>query len=115
MGDNFFDNWTTQFRKGVLELCVLNAIREEQLYGYEIVKRLRAIDGLMIREGTIYPMLSRFSREDLVRARIQESQEGPPRKYYQLTERGQMQLAEMNAYWATLKEGIQGMATEAEK
>ncbi|MHC4315569.1 MAG: PadR family transcriptional regulator, partial [Planctomycetota bacterium] len=82
MENRFFDNWSTQLRKGMLELCILNAIRGTSLYGYDIVRKLRKIDGLVISEGTIYPILSRLKREGFVQATIKESTEGPPRKYY---------------------------------
>ena len=66
MDTAFFSNWTTQLRKGTLELCVLSALSGRRLYGYDIIKRLRGVDGLMIGEGTVYPILSRFHREGLV-------------------------------------------------
>ncbi|MCK4626536.1 MAG: PadR family transcriptional regulator [Phycisphaerae bacterium] len=106
MADGFFDNWTTQLRKGLLELCVLSAIRSQRLYGYDIVKRLREIEGLVISEGTIYPILSRFKREGLVSATIEESREGPPRKYYQLTSSGRRQLQQMIRYWRLIAAGV---------
>ncbi|MDY7010056.1 MAG: PadR family transcriptional regulator [Planctomycetota bacterium] len=106
MADGFFDNWTTQLRKGLLELCVLSAIRSQRLYGYDIVKRLREIEGLVISEGTIYPILSRFKREGLVSATVEESHEGPPRKYYQLTPAGRQQLQQMIRYWRLIAGGV---------
>ena len=78
-----------QVRKGLLEFCILNALGDRRLYGYDIVKRLRAVDGLVIGEGTIYPILSRFRSQGLVEASVEESPEGPPRKYYRLTELGE--------------------------
>ncbi len=106
MTDAFFDNWTTQLRKGLLEMCILSVIRSERLYGYDIVKRLRQIEGLVISEGTIYPILSRFKREGLVASTIEESSEGPPRKYYQLTGAGRRQLQQMNRYWRVIGSGV---------
>lgn len=104
MTDDLVENWLTQVRKGVLDLCVLNAIRGEEVYGYEIVKRLRALDGLVISEGTIYPLLSRLKRDELVETFLQESPEGPARKYYRLTDRGRERLSAMNERW----DGIAG-------
>src|SRR4051812_33887343 len=52
------ENWTTQLRKGVLELCILNIIGHSRIYGYDIVRQLREVDALVVREGTIYPILS---------------------------------------------------------
>ena len=106
MSPIFHDNWTTQVRKGLLEMCILNAIRSQPLYGYDIVKRLRLIEGLVIGEGTIYPILSRFKREGLVATNIQESSSGPPRKYYQLTLTGKRQLAQMNRHWQLITDGV---------
>ena len=107
-----FINWITQLRKGMLELCILNAIRDTRIYGYDIVRKLREIEGLVITEGTIYPILSRFKRQGLVRTSIEESQEGPPRKYYQLTERGEALLSQMNEYWEVIKSGTERLRRE---
>lgn len=106
MSGEFEDNWTTQVRKGVIELCVLNALSGGRLYGYDIVRRLRELDGMFISEGTVYPLLNRLKRESLVQASLEESPEGPARKYYALTEKGRRQLALMNDYWRRLGEGI---------
>jgi len=100
------DNWTTQLRKGVLELCILNVIGQGRIYGYDIVRRLRDIDALVVREGTIYPILSRLKRDGLVRTSLEESSEGPARKYYELTRRGDDLLADMNSYWDVLMRGM---------
>jgi PadR family transcriptional regulator PadR len=105
MGNRFLDNWATQLRKGMLELCILNAIKGTSLYGYDIVRMLRNIDGLVITEGTIYPILSRLKQEGFVRTKIIESAEGPARKYYQLTAKGEKILSEMNNYWRDIKAG----------
>ena len=105
MDNRFFDNWSTQLRKGMLELCILNAIRGTSLYGYDIVRKLRNIEGLVISEGTIYPILSRLKREGFVQTTIKESTEGPPRKYYELTAAGEKILSQMNGYWQDIKTG----------
>ena len=72
-------NWTTQLRKGALELAVLHALNGDRLYGYDIVKRLGAVGGLVMGEGTVYPILSRFRRDGLVEATLEESPEGRSR------------------------------------
>jgi len=105
MEDRFFDNWSTQFRKGMLEFCILNAIRGRSVYGYDVVRTLRGIEGLVIGEGTIYPILSRLKREGFVNTTIKESSEGPPRKYYELTDKGTKMLERMNEYWQAIKSG----------
>jgi PadR family transcriptional regulator PadR len=114
MDTTFFANWTTQLRKGILELCILSAIRGRSLYGYDIVKALRDIDGLMIGEGTVYPILSRFKKEGLVTTTLVESNEGPARKYYQLTRRGEELLDHMHAYWETIKCGVRTLSKESQ-
>lgn len=111
MNAKFFDNWTNQLRKGVLELCILNDIRNRKMYGYEIVRRLRKVDGLIISEGAIYPILSRLKRQRLVETSIQESAEGPPRKYYKLTQEGEEMVTQMNAYW----QAMSGVTNSIEK
>ncbi len=112
MDNRFFDNWSTQLRKGMLELCILNAIKGTSLYGYDIVRKLRNIEGLVISEGTIYPILSRLNREGFVQTTIKESTEGPPRKYYELTAKGKKILNEMNGYWQDIKTGTDALRRE---
>jgi PadR family transcriptional regulator PadR len=112
MENRFFDNWSTQLRKGMLELCILNAIRGTSLYGYDIVRKLRNIKGLVISEGTIYPILSRLKREGFVQTTITESTEGPPRKYYELTAKGEKILSDMNGYWQDIKTGTDALKRE---
>ena len=109
METEFFDNWVTQLRKGMLELCVMNAINSGVTYGYEIVRLLRGVDSLVITEGTIYPILSRMKREEFVRTEIEESPGGPPRKVYRLTEKGRRQLEQMNKYWLRVEAGIDAL------
>ena len=96
--NDFFDNWTVQARKGVLELCILNALAEKERYGYELVRSLVDIPGLGMTEGTLYPLLSRLRMQGLVSTRLEESSEGPARKYYSLTKDGRKVAAMMNAY-----------------
>ncbi len=112
MADRFFENWSTQLRKGMLELCILNAIKGTSLYGYDIVRKLRDIEGLVISEGTIYPLLSRLKREGFVKTTLKESAEGPARKYYELTSKGEKILAKMNHYWQHIKDGTDSLVRE---
>ena len=108
----FLENWATQLRKGMLEVGILNAIRGARLYGYDIVRKLRGIDGLVISEGTIYPILSRLKRQGLVTTSIEESTEGPARKYYELSDAGEVMLATMNAYWKQIKSGVDALRSD---
>lgn len=100
------ENWITQVRKGVLELCVLNALRDRSRYGYDIVRSLAPVAGLVVSEGTVYPILTRLRREGMLRSSIEPSSEGPPRKYYALTPAGRTRMKAMNRYWQGLIEGI---------
>jgi PadR family transcriptional regulator, regulatory protein PadR len=109
MPDDPLDNWQIQVRKGLLELCVLNALREGKQYGYDIVKQLRALDGLVIGEGTIYPILSRFRKQGLVESTIEESPDGPPRKYYRLTPSGRRAVVQMNDAWDKIDQGVRAL------
>lgn len=89
-------------------MAFAKAVSPGKVYGYDIVRHLRDIDALVVREGTIYPILSRLKRDGLVRTSLEESTEGPARKYYELTRRGDELLREMNGYWDVL---MQGMST----
>ena len=76
----------TQFKKGVLELCVLSLLKDSDRYGYELVSTIS--ENIQISEGTIYPLLRRLQKDGNVTTYLQESSGGPPRKYYKLTENG---------------------------
>ncbi len=105
--DDFLTNWITQLRKGILEYCVLRALQDDPLYGYDIVRLLRTMEVLVISEGTIYPLLSRLRKEGLLDTYLEESPEGPARKYYQLTDRGRDILGQMRTVWTTMTQGIE--------
>ena len=110
-----YDNWTTQLRKGLLELAILNALGPGALYGYEIVRQLADVDGLVITEGTVYPILSRLRNDNYVETYIEESPEGPPRKYYRLTARGRDELRRMNDHWERLNQSIAQLRKERKR
>ena len=80
--------WVTQFRKGLVELCVMATLAEGEAYGYQIVERLGQVSGLTITESTVYPLLARLGRDGLLAVRSAPSSSGPPRRYYHLTESG---------------------------
>jgi PadR family transcriptional regulator PadR len=100
------ENWQTQLRKGLLDIVVLNLLHRGPSHGYEMVQTMKRIDGLQIREGNIYPVLARLETDGLVSSYSEASADGPPRKYYQLTESGQSALDEMNGHWDRLIESI---------
>ena len=109
------ENWITQLRKGVLELAILNLLAEKDLYGYDIVKALATVKGLVISEGTIYPLLSRLKRLDMLQTHFEESASGPVRKYYALTTEGKRTRTVMNACWNDMVEGIAWLQDKPEK
>jgi PadR family transcriptional regulator PadR len=105
--DDFFDNWTVQVKKGVLELCILNALAAEERYGYDLVKSLVEVPGLGVTEGTVYPLLSRLRVAGLITSRLEESSSGPARKYYSLTKEGQKAMDVMNEYLGELNRSVE--------
>ena len=94
----------TQLKKGVLELCVLELLRTDDRYGYELVAKISA--SVAISEGTIYPLLRRLKNDGYVSTYLKESSEGPPRKYYRLTQKGEETRAAQMADWHAFINGI---------
>jgi PadR family transcriptional regulator PadR len=93
-----------QLKKGVLELCVLCALTKKDCYGYELVNEISK--NIMIAEGTIYPLLKRLKDEGYLTTYLEESQEGPPRKYYKLTPLGEKTRGELVSEWFVLVKGV---------
>ena len=94
----------TQLKKGILELCVLSILDRKDCYGYELVDEISK--NIEISEGTIYPLLRRLSKEGYFTTYLQESSEGPPRKYYKLTESGREMKHELVDEWLEFVEGV---------
>src|SRR6266571_4595946 len=92
-------------RKGLLEFLVLKIVSSDKVYVADMLKRLSTTE-FATQEGTLYPLLSKMRREGLVDYEWQESDAGPPRKYYELTARGKAQLAELTAYWKDINATI---------
>jgi len=90
-----------QMRKGMLTYCVLLLCKDGKVYSSDIIKQLRAAE-LIVVEGTLYPLLSRLAKDDLVVYEWQESEQGPPRKYYWLTSSGKELLAALQATYHRL-------------
>ena len=86
-----------QFKKGVLELIVLESVRRKDMYGYELVEEVSEV--IDVNEGTIYPLLKRLTNERYFETYLRESSEGPPRKYYHLTAAGMLYLERLAAEW----------------
>jgi PadR family transcriptional regulator len=88
-------------RKGLLEYLILKIVSVDKVYAADILRRLSATD-FTTQEGTLYPLLSKMRRDGLLDYEWQESDAGPPRKYYELTAKGRTQLGELNEYWKGL-------------
>jgi PadR family transcriptional regulator PadR len=91
----------TPIRKGLLELVILKIIAADKVYVADMLKLLSDTE-FATQEGTLYPLLSKLRREQLVDYEWKESDAGPPRKYYKLTAQGRAQLAALNDYWKEL-------------
>jgi len=109
------NDWVVQLRKGLLELCILNLLRRGESYGYRIVQDLKDIDELAVTESTVYPILNRLRRGNYLRVRAVPSNEGPPRRYYALTEPGRRRAAEMDDYWRSLVGAVERLKTGKER
>jgi PadR family transcriptional regulator PadR len=92
-------------RKGLLEFLILKIVACDKVYVADMLRRLSTTE-FATQEGTLYPLLSKLRREGLVDYEWQESDAGPPRKYYKLTAKGTSQLAELNEYWAQINTTI---------
>lgn len=99
-----------QFKKGVLELCVLALLDKQDRYGYELVQKIS--DQIAISEGTVYPLLRRLTKEEYFTTYLQESSEGPSRKYYKLTEKGRKYLYELIQEWQEFISGVNQLIKE---
>lgn len=99
-------NWQIQLRKGLLEIAILNLLLHGRSHGYEIVQLLKRCKGLSIREGNVYPILMRLQMDRLVNCESEPSRDGPPRKYFDITDAGRAALAQMNEHWDELIVGI---------
>lgn len=93
-----------QLKKGVLELCVLALLSREDAYGYEIASRLTA--GIGMGEGTIYPLMRRMQTDGLVTTYLVESQSGPSRKYYRLTDFGRSRFETQKTEWTAFSAAV---------
>jgi PadR family transcriptional regulator PadR len=92
-------------RKGLLEFVILRIVAADKVYVADILKRLSTTE-FATQEGTLYPLLSKMRRDGLVDYEWQESDAGPPRKYYELTRKGELQLGELDDYWKQINATI---------
>ena len=99
----------SQLRRGVLEFCVLALLRDDERYGFEIVRPLSEANGLVTTEGTVYPLLARLRKEGVVETTWRESPSGPPRRYYRLTPAGRSLLDAFMTEWARFRDSVDNL------
>jgi len=92
------ENFKSQMRKGVLEYCILGILSKQDAYASSIIAQLKEVNMIVV-EGTLYPLLIRQKNQGLLNYRWEESPQGPPRKYYQITDKGRAALGEMDGAW----------------
>ncbi len=99
------DNTKAQMRKGILEYCILAVLSRNSCYASDIISELRKAEVIVV-EGTLYPLLTRQKNAGLLSYRWEESLQGPPRKYYELTEQGKEYLRELDKAWKEMVESV---------
>jgi PadR family transcriptional regulator PadR len=102
----------TAIRKGLLEFLVLKIIAADKVYAADILKQLGETE-FSTQEGTLYPLLSKMRREELVDYEWNESEAGPPRKYYQLTAKGKEQLNDTAEYWQKINATVKSLGQKS--
>jgi PadR family transcriptional regulator PadR len=107
------ENTQSQMRKGILEFCILSIIRRGEAYPSDIVEEMRAAN-LHILEGTLYPLLTRLKNSEMLTYRWLESNSGPPRKYFSLTEKGLQFYQELETTWNELANAVNTLAAKKE-
>ena len=107
------ENTASQMRKGVLEFCILSVIKQGEAYPSDIIEKMKAAN-LNIFEGTLYPLLTRLKNAEFLTYRWIESNSGPPRKYFSLTQKGASFYIELEATWNELANAVQALS-EAEQ
>jgi PadR family transcriptional regulator PadR len=99
------ENAKAQMRKGVLEYCILSILSNGDAYASDIINEMKKVQMIVV-EGTLYPLLTRLKNAGLLSYRWEESTQGPPRKYYEITETGVVFLQELDQSWADLVEAV---------
>ena len=104
-------NTQSQMRKGVLEFCILSVIRKGEVYPSDIVDKMKGA-GLQLFEGTLYPLLTRLKNAELLTYRWVESNSGPPRKYFVMTEKGLDFYAELERTWKEMADAVHAITQD---
>ena len=103
----------TQIKKGVLEMIVLLAVSKRDMYGYELVEEVSKV--VDVNDGTIYPLLKRLTNEKYFDTYLEESKEGPPRKYYKITILGRQKLEESIDVWKSFATSVNKFIEESDE
>ena len=98
-------NTISQMRRGILEFCILSILAENEVYTAELINRLKT-SNLIVTDGTLYPLLNRLQKAGLLQYRWEESESGPPRKYYSLTELGEKFLTQLDTAWLDITTSV---------
>lgn len=106
------NNVKSQMRKGMLEYCIMLLLHKEPAYASDIIQKLKEAR-LIVVEGTLYPLLTRLKNDDLLGYEWIESTQGPPRKYYRLTEKGEVFLGELETSWKELNDTVNHISNSA--
>ena len=96
----------SQLRRGALEYCVLALLADEERYGFDLVRTLGGVDGMVTGEGTLYPLLSRLKKDGRVTTSWRDSESGPPRKYYAITPDGRRALDDFSNEWRRFRDAV---------
>ena len=104
------DNNKAQMRKGILEYCILSVLSRNSCYASDIIKELKEAEVIVV-EGTLYPLLTRQKNAGLLSYRWEESLQGPPRKYYELTDECKKYLSELDKSWQELVDSVNQIRT----
>lgn len=100
------DNTISQMRRGILEFCIVSLLADHEVYTAELIARLKAAD-LIVTEGTLYPLLNRLQKAELLQYRWVESESGPPRKYYSLTKTGAAYRDRLDGAWQAMTVSVE--------
>lgn len=104
------ENWEEQIRRGVLDLAILLAVAPGPRYGLQVIRHLEELTDLVVGEGTVYPILARLTRQEVLAAEWVEGEASHPRKYYRLTRAGERRLTEMLGHWREVAAKIDRLA-----
>lgn len=108
-------NLMSQMRRGAVEYCVLALLRDRDMYGFELTRALSTAGGLVASEGTVYPLLTRIRQDGLVETFWEASPQGPPRRYYRLTDDGHLALETFRIQWRQFRDTVDTIMKGSEK